>query len=179
MEEESSTFKQLTIAAAVVIVTVLIAASMSGFSFASVFGGNSGSVKGIAAQNTAPTAAVQDGVQTAKLSISGFGYKLDKSLLVDVPARIEVDLKTVTGCATDIVIDAFGVRKRVSSGDNIIEFTPDKAGTFNIHCSMNMVRGSFVVVEADGSASDFVDAAAPAAGGSCGGSGGGCGCGGA
>ncbi|HLC96176.1 MAG TPA: sulfite exporter TauE/SafE family protein [Candidatus Nanoarchaeia archaeon] len=131
----------------------------------------------VAVQQEELGTVVQDGVQTARLSIKDYKYQLDTPLKAGVPARVEVDLKTVTGCATSIVIDAFGVQKRVSPGNNILEFTPTKAGTFNIRCSMNMFRGSFEVVEADGTKSGFVDTTAPAAGGSCGGSGG-CGCGG-
>jgi len=52
-------------------------------------------------------------------------------------------MSTVVGCSRDIVISSFGVRKAVSPGDNIIEFTPDKTGTINIACSMNMYRGTF------------------------------------
>ena len=93
---------------------------------------------------------------------------------------MEVDLDTVYGCMRDVVIPSADVRKYVKDGDNIIEFTPEKAGTFNIMCSMNMGRGKFTVAEGDGSASSFVEKAAPVvAGGSCGSGSGGCGCGGA
>ncbi|MFH2020228.1 MAG: cupredoxin domain-containing protein [archaeon] len=132
-------------------------------------------------QNAAPSAAPSpsaDGVQDVKLSMRGFTYILEPSTLKKgVPVRMTVDLSKVTGCMTDVTIPAFGVRKLVKNGDNVITFTPDKAGTFNIACSMNMGRGQFTVVESDGSKADYVEAAP--AGGSCGsGSGGGCGCGG-
>jgi plastocyanin domain-containing protein len=96
-----------------------------------------------------------------------------------VKVHMIVDMSTVVGCSRDIVISSFGVRKAVSPGDNIIEFTPDKTGTINIACSMNMYRGTFQVTD-DGNPQVGVQAAsapvAPSAG-SCGASGGGCGCG--
>jgi plastocyanin domain-containing protein len=75
------------------------------------------------------------------------------------------------------VISAFNVRKTFTTASNTIEFTPDKTGTFNIACSMNMYRGTFSVVDSSGTKSNYVEPA-PSGGGSCGGSGGGCGCGG-
>ena len=84
--------------------------------------------------------------QAVKLSVSGGTYILTPSVLKkDVPVRMEADLSTVRGCARDVVISAFGVRKYVKEGDNIITFTPTKTGTINIACSMNMYRGTFTV----------------------------------
>lgn len=96
--------------------------------------------------NTGSTTGTTGEVQNVKLSVSGANYILTPSVLKkDVPVRMEVDLTTVRGCAKDIVISAFGVRKAVKTGDNIITFTPDKTGTFGIACSMNMYVGKFTV----------------------------------
>jgi plastocyanin domain-containing protein len=124
-----------------------------------------------------------DEVQNVKLSIENYEYKLEPSVLKkDVPVRMVVDLNTVTGCTRDIVISTFKVRKYVSEGDNIVEFTPTKAGTIGIACSMNMARGEFTVVENDGTPSNYIDSSVKSAnagvksGSSCS-VGGGCGCG--
>jgi plastocyanin domain-containing protein len=78
--------------------------------------------------------------------VSGAKYILTPSVLKkDVPVRMEADLNTLKGCSRDVVISAFGVRKYVNEGDNIITFTPTKTGTINIACSMNMYRGTFTV----------------------------------
>jgi len=117
-------------------------------------------------------------VQIVKLSVEGGNYILSPSTIKkDIPVRIEADMSKMPGCSKSIVISAFGIRKSLNQGDNIIEFTPDKAGTFNIACSMNMYRGVFTVLENDGSKSAYVDQQ-PSQGGSCGGGSGGCGCGG-
>ncbi len=126
------------------------------------------------------TVSTNGEVQKATLSMQNWVYEIDKPLKTGIPVELEVDLSTVSGCMKDVVISEFGVRKYVKEGDNVITFTPDKSGTFNVACSMNMGRGTFVVEEADGKISDYVEtivAAAPA-GGSCGAStGGSCGCG--
>jgi plastocyanin domain-containing protein len=117
-------------------------------------------------------------VQIIKLSVQGSNYVLSPSQVkVGVPVRIEADIPNMPGCSKSIVISSFNIRKTVTTTDNIIEFTPDKAGTFNIACSMNMYRGTFTVLQNDGSKSTYVQPAS-ASGGSCGGSGGRCGCGG-
>lgn len=116
-------------------------------------------------------------VQIAKLSVSGGNYVLSPSdFKVGQKVRLEAD-SSVKGCAKSIVISAFNVMETISSSDNIIEFTPNKPGTFNIACSMNMYQGTFSVRDETGKTSDYVEPV-KASGGSCGAGGGGCGCGG-
>ena len=115
--------------------------------------------------------------QIVKLSVKNGEYILEPpQLKKNVKVRLEADLPQMPGCSKSIVIPAFKVSKTVSSKDNTIEFIPDKTGTFNIACSMNMYRGTFSVLETDGSASDYVEQKLNT-GSSCG-MGGGCGCGG-
>ncbi len=87
-------------------------------------------------------------VQTVKLTVGDDGYVVTPSKVTkDVPVRMEVDLQTVKGCARTVVISAFGVNKTVEQDHATIEFTPDKSGTIEIACGMDMVKGSFTVVE--------------------------------
>ncbi len=117
-------------------------------------------------------------VQVVKLSVQGGTYILNPSTIKKgIPVRIEADLSKMPGCSKSINIPAFNVRKNFNSGDNVVEFTPDKAGTFNIACSMNMYQGTFTVLENDGTKSTYVEQKSTS-GGSCGAGGGGCGCGG-
>ena len=64
----------------------------------------------------------------------------------DVPVRMIADVSTMPGCSRGVVISDFCVRKSISSGDNIIEFTPTKTGEISIVCPMNMYSGSFTVI---------------------------------
>lgn len=120
-------------------------------------------------------------VQEVRLYMKDFNYVTEPAVLKKgVPVRMNVDLKTVVGCATDVVIKDFNVRKTVRTGDNIIEFTPTKTGTIAIACSMNMFHGGFSVIdEANPDAPAEVTASAiQKASGSCGmAANGGCGCG--
>ncbi len=85
-------------------------------------------------------------IQNVTLSFRNYEYVLTPNTLkVGIPVKITVDTTTVTGCMRDIVIGDLKVRKYVTPGDNVIEFTPNKEGTFLIACSMNMGRGYFTV----------------------------------
>lgn len=120
-------------------------------------------------------------VQVVKLSVENGRYVMNPSeIKKGIPVRIEADMSKMPGCSRSIVIPSFNVRKNFASESNTVEFIPDKAGTFNIACSMNMYRGTFTVLENDGSQPVYVEQASASSGGICGASGGsgGCGCGG-
>lgn len=116
--------------------------------------------------------------QVVKMYVENNKYILEPSTFkIGIPVRIEADMSQMPGCSKSLSISAFNIRKTLTSSNNIIEFTPNKAGTFNIACSMNMYVGTFTVLEADGAKSNYAEAAPK--GGTCGGSSGGCGgCGG-
>lgn len=124
-------------------------------------------------------AAGNGNVQIVKMKVQGLQYVMDPATFkVGVPVRIVADIAQMPGCSKSVLISAFGIRKTLTDKDNVIEFTPDKTGTFNIACGMNMYKGTFTVLQSDGSKSSYVETAL-AAGHTCGGSsGGGCGCGG-
>lgn len=87
-------------------------------------------------------------VQNAKLYMQNYEYKVEPAVLKKgIPVRMTVEVDSLVGCAKGVVIKDFGIRKSVSKTDNIIEFTPNKAGTIDIACSMNMYHGTFTVVE--------------------------------
>ena len=111
-------------------------------------------------------------VQVVKLSVNGGNYVLEPSeLKKDVRVRLEADMSRMPGCSRTVVIPAFGISKTFTSSSSFVEFVADKSGTFNIACSMNMYRGTFVVLESDGFKSDYVEEKLSTSGG-CGGCGG-------
>ena len=125
-------------------------------------------------------------VQIVKLSVVNGNYVMNPSQVrMGAPVRIEADITQMPGCSKSFVMPAFNIRKTFTSTDNTVEFTPDKAGVFNVMCSMNMYKGTLTVLQSDGSKSNYVESSSPSTtsgstGGSCGmkssGSSGGCGC---
>lgn len=136
-------------------------------------------LSGSVAENNNRGDVINNGnLQVVKLSVNNGKYILEPSTVKkDVPVKLEADVVNMPGCSKSIIISAFNVRKSFNTGDNTIEFIPDKSGTFYITCSMNMYKGTFTVLESDGTNSNYVQAL-PSGGGSCGAGGGGCGCGG-
>jgi len=128
--------------------------------------------------NSDTLATVTNGVQIVQLSVQGTNYYPNPiRVKIGIPVQIVADINNMPGCSKSIVIPEFGIRKIVSASDNVIEFTPNKSGTFQFSCSMNMFSGQIVVENADGSVAAYTGSAPVTSGGSCGGSGGGCSCG--
>lgn len=115
--------------------------------------------------------------QISTLKVAGSSYVLEPSTFKKgVPIRLIADMSQFLGCSRSVVISAFNVRKTLSPSDNVIEFLPDKAGTFTIACSMNMYRGKFMVIDSGGEKTDYVESASTVVN-SCGSGSEGCGCG--
>jgi hypothetical protein len=139
--------------------------------------------------NTQTSPLVQGNVQEVSLKVVGSSYVLNPSVLKKgVPVRMTADINNMPGCSKGFRIPDFSVTKSIRPGDTVVEFTPDKTGTFTIACFMNMYRGTFSVTD-DGSAptgeaakqaTQVQATVAKPSGGGCtmGAGGGGCGCGG-
>jgi plastocyanin domain-containing protein len=100
----------------------------------------------------AQAAKAEKKTQLVKLTVDDKGNYLVTPATVtkDIPVRMEVDLASVKGCARDVVIGAFNVKKTVKEGDTVIEFIPTKTGPVQVVCGMNMVKGSFKVANPAG-----------------------------
>ena len=57
---------------------------------------------------------------------------------------------SINGCNSRMLIQEYGIEHAFQPGDNVIEFTPTKTGTFRYSCWMGMIFGSITVIEADG-----------------------------
>ena len=95
---------------------------------------------------TGAPASVNGAFQTFTLGVSGDRYTPSEiRVKLGTKVRIVGDISTLTGCMTTVNIDGYGISKLMSAGDNVIEFTADKAGTFPIHCNMGTGDGRLVV----------------------------------
>lgn len=143
-----------------------------------VVSANSVTSNSITTVSDGTNATVINGVQTIQLSVQGSNYYPNPiRVKIGIPVQLIADVNNMPGCSKSIIIPEFGIRKTVSASDNIIEFTPNKSGTFQFSCSMGMFRGQIIVENADGSVAAYVGNTSVTSSGSCGASGGGCGCG--
>ena len=74
----------------------------------------------------------------------------DISVTAGVPVRwvIQAPESAINGCNNRILIPALNLDYTFHSGENVLEFCPEEAGTLGYSCWMGMLRGSIVVTEA-------------------------------
>jgi hypothetical protein len=96
---------------------------------------------------------VADGRQSVTSTLSPRRYP-DITVRAGVPVTWVIDAPegSVNGCNYRLIIPEYGVSHDFSTGENIIEFTPESAGNFRYSCWMGMIRGTIAVTE-DGDAS--------------------------
>ncbi|PIX61926.1 hypothetical protein COV03_02890 [Candidatus Uhrbacteria bacterium CG10_big_fil_rev_8_21_14_0_10_41_26] len=93
--------------------------------------------------------SVVGGEQVVKMRVLSRGaYSPDELTVVKgVPVRWEITGDEFLGCANSLILRQFGVSERISTGLNIVKFTPTKTGSFTFSCSMGMIRGTMTVIE--------------------------------
>jgi sulfite exporter TauE/SafE/copper chaperone CopZ len=66
-----------------------------------------------------------------------------------IPVKWIIDAPqgTINGCNNRIFINEYGIEYTFTEGENIIEFTPDKTGTFQYSCWMGMIHSTITVVD--------------------------------
>ncbi|HUX41641.1 MAG TPA: sulfite exporter TauE/SafE family protein [Rectinemataceae bacterium] len=117
-----------------------------------------------------PRATIENGVQTV-VTVFGSNNYMPFYVQAGIPVRwiIRIKKEDITGCNRTVIVPAYRIRKDLKPGDNIIEFTPTKAGIVPYSCWMGMIRSAFGVVDDLGKIKSSLEG--PAAGGSQGGQG--------
>lgn len=93
-------------------------------------------------------AQLYDDYQVVEIDLTYDNYQ-NIIIKKDIPVKfiINVDSKYLTGCNNEIHINEFGIKKELVVGQNIVEFIPNKVGTFVYSCWMNMIVNHIKVVE--------------------------------
>ncbi len=98
-----------------------------------------------------PTATVKDGVQYVTSKVTNWGYE---PILVQqgIPVKwtLNASSSSLNGCNSKLIIPEYNLEIELKSGENLIEFTPDRSGTFVFSCWMGMIRSSISVMGQDG-----------------------------
>ncbi|MBR1403553.1 MAG: sulfite exporter TauE/SafE family protein [Treponema sp.] len=91
---------------------------------------------------------IVDGKQIVKSTLNPYRYPaITVKKGVPVHWEIEAGENALNGCNYKMIFRDFGFMYTMDYGTNVIEFTPEKAGTFQYTCWMGMVRGVVTVVE--------------------------------
>lgn len=92
--------------------------------------------------------AAASGAQDVHINVAGNYEPSQITLKKGVPVRLHFMRKESGTCASELLIPAFGVKQKLAPlAETVVELTPDKAGTFEFTCGMDMMRGKLTVVE--------------------------------
>jgi plastocyanin domain-containing protein len=86
------------------------------------------------------------GIQVLHVTVKG-GYSPD-TLVVKRgrPVRIDFDRQEASSCSDTVVLGDFGISQPLPAFRTTpVQFTPEKTGTFEFTCGMNMLRGRLIV----------------------------------
>lgn len=92
-------------------------------------------------------ATVANGIQTFNMVLQPDRYEAF-AVRKGVPLRwlIKATNDTLTGCNETITVPAYGIRKKLLPGDNVIEFTPVGETKITYTCWMGMITSSITVL---------------------------------
>ena len=86
--------------------------------------------------------------QEVKINLSYGSYD---DIIVQKGKKVKLILNVqenyLTGCNNVVMINEFNIKKKLEVGENIIEFTPDKVGTYSMNCWMNMITNNIKVID--------------------------------
>jgi sulfite exporter TauE/SafE/copper chaperone CopZ/plastocyanin domain-containing protein len=101
---------------------------------------------------------IENGVQVVNSTLSGGRYPaITVQQGIPVKWTINAPAGSINGCNNRMIIREYKIEHRFTPGENVIEFTPDKAGRFPYSCWMGMIRSSITVVEEGESAAVAVE----------------------
>jgi sulfite exporter TauE/SafE/copper chaperone CopZ len=90
---------------------------------------------------------IEKGYQIVNSSLSGGRYPaITVRQGIPVKWTINAPQGSINGCNNRMIIREYRIEHRFKPGENVIEFTPEKAGRFPYSCWMGMIRSSITVV---------------------------------
>jgi sulfite exporter TauE/SafE/copper chaperone CopZ len=118
-------------------------ASLSGLRLPAFLGGGSTA--------NAQTATVEGDVQVVSTTLAGGAYE-PITVRAGIPVRWTISARDadINGCNNAIIIPEYNLEYEFHPGDNLIEFTPTRPGTFIYTCWMGMISSTITVLDESG-----------------------------
>jgi sulfite exporter TauE/SafE len=90
---------------------------------------------------------ISGGVQVVNSTLSSGRYPAI-TVQQGIPVRwtINAPQGSINGCNNRMIVREYGIEHRFQTGDNVIEFMPERTGKFSYSCWMGMIRSSITVV---------------------------------
>jgi plastocyanin domain-containing protein len=100
----------------------------------------------IAGRGAASLAGGSHGIQEATIIVLGGYSPATVKAKRGTAVRLTFDRQETSSCSEEIVFPDFGIRRFLPAHQKTtIEFTPEKAGTYDFTCGMSMLRGKLIV----------------------------------
>lgn len=113
--------------------------SASGSDGGSAAGGSNGESKNV---------TIKDGVQVVNSTLTPGKYP-NITVQAGVPVKWVIDAPkgSINGCNNRMIIKDLDLEYSFKTGENVVEFTPEKTGKIRYSCWMGMIRGTINVTE--------------------------------
>ena len=101
-----------------------------------------------AARKADDSVRIRDGVQLVYSTLEAGSYP-DITVQAGLPVRwtISAEEKSINGCNATMVIPGLDLSLSFRPGENVLDFTPEAAGTIPYSCWMGMIRGTIRVTD--------------------------------
>ena len=94
----------------------------------------------------ATSSEVSEDIQIIKMDVDWTFKPAEFEIKKGIPVRWEINGINVSGCSNEIVIPQLNISKKINTGMNIIEFTPEEEGVLPFSCWMGMINGRIIVL---------------------------------
>jgi plastocyanin domain-containing protein len=102
----------------------------------------------LAGKSSAIAMAGAGGVQEVTIAVRGGYDPADVRVRKGAPVRLVFDRQETSGCSEEVVLPDFGIKRFLPAHQKTtVEFTPERAGTYEFTCGMSMLRGRLTVVD--------------------------------
>lgn len=102
----------------------------------------------VGGRTPARSAAALGGVQEVTVVVRGGYEPAHVRVTRGAPVRLVFDRQETSGCSEEVVLPDFGIRRFLPAHrKTAVEFTPDRAGSYDFTCGMSMLRGRITVVD--------------------------------
>ncbi len=102
-----------------------------------------------AGQTAGQTADINtDNIQAVEMNVSSAGFSPNILYVKKgIPVEWIVNGNYNVGCSNELILKDYNIDQRLTSGKNIITFTPRDTGEIKFSCRMGMIWGKFVVTD--------------------------------
>jgi plastocyanin domain-containing protein len=102
----------------------------------------------LAERASATAVAATGGVQEVTIVVRGGYDPASVRVRKGAAVRLVFDRQETSSCSEEVVLPEFGIKRFLPAHEKtVVEFTPEKAGTFEFTCGMSMLRGQLTVVD--------------------------------